>query len=97
VLALAAWLTLVPARSKAITSVAVLPFANLGSDPNTEYLSDGITEGVINSLSRLPQLRVMARTTVFRYKDTRMIRRGLGATLASALYWWAASTRAAIC
>ncbi len=48
--------------------MAVLPFANLGGDPNAEYLSDGITEGVINSLSRLPQLRVMARTTVFRYK-----------------------------
>ncbi len=68
VLALGAWLALAPARGKAITSVAVLPFANLGSDPNAEYLSDGITEGVINSLSRLPQLRVMARTTVFRYK-----------------------------
>ena len=67
-IALAAWLALTPARGKAISSVAVLPFANQGNDPNTEYLSDGITEGVINSLSRLPQLRVMARTTVFRYK-----------------------------
>ncbi len=68
VVALAAWLALSPARGKAINSVAVLPFANQGNDPNTEYLSDGITEGVINSLSRLPQLRVMPRTTVFRYK-----------------------------
>jgi len=56
------------ARSKPINSMAVLPFANTGADPNTEYLSDGITEGVINSLSQLPQLRVMARSTVFRYK-----------------------------
>jgi TolB-like protein/Tfp pilus assembly protein PilF len=46
----------------------VLPFANSSGDPNTEYLSDGISEGIINSLSRLPNLRVMARSTVFRYK-----------------------------
>jgi len=55
-------------RGDRIDSIAVLPFANNSGDPNTEYLSDGITEGVINSLSRVPQLRVMARTTVFRYK-----------------------------
>ncbi len=81
-IALAAWLALSPARGKAIDSVAVLPFANQGNDPNTEYLSDGITEGVINSLSRLPQLRVMARSTVFRYKgredDPQKIGRDLG-------------------
>jgi len=81
-IALAAWLAIVPARGKAINSVAVLPFANQGGDPNTEYLSDGITEGVINSLSRLRQLRVMARTTVFRYKgredDPQKIGRDLG-------------------
>src|SRR5262245_32564980 len=50
----------------AINSVAVLPFAN--ADPNTEYLSDGITESLINSLSQLSQLKVIARTTAFRYK-----------------------------
>ncbi len=81
-IALAAWLAIVPTRGKAIDSVAVLPFANQGGDPNTEYLSDGITEGVINSLSRLRQLRVMARTTVFRYKgredDPQKIGRDLG-------------------
>jgi TolB-like protein/Flp pilus assembly protein TadD/predicted Ser/Thr protein kinase len=55
-------------RGKAIDSIAVLPFANADPDPNTEYLSDGITESLINSLSQLPNLRVMARTTVFRYK-----------------------------
>ncbi len=55
-------------RGKAIDSVAVLPFANANNDPNTEYLSDGITESIINSLSLLPNLRVMARSTVFRYK-----------------------------
>src|SRR5215472_10066100 len=53
---------------KAIDSVAVLPFVNTTGDPNVEYLSDGVTEGVINSLSQLPQLRVMARSTVFHYK-----------------------------
>ena len=92
VLALGAWLALAPARGKAINSVAVLPFANQGNDPNTEYLSDGITEGVINSLSRLPQLRVMARTTVFRYKgredDPQKIGRdlGVGAVLVGRLH-----------
>ncbi len=53
---------------KSIDSLAVLPLANAGGDPETEYLSDGITETLINSLSRLPDLRVMARSTVFRYK-----------------------------
>jgi len=51
-----------------IESIAVLPFANLGNDPKTEYLSDGITESLINSLSQLPNLAVMSRNTVFRYK-----------------------------
>jgi serine/threonine-protein kinase len=49
-------------------SVAVLPFLNVGDDPGTEYLSDGITESIINSLSQLPGLRVMSRSSVFRYK-----------------------------
>ncbi|HEX8176849.1 MAG TPA: protein kinase [Pyrinomonadaceae bacterium] len=55
-------------RKKAIDSIAILPLTNVGGDPNTEYLSDGITESIINSLSRLQRLRVMARSTVFRYK-----------------------------
>jgi serine/threonine protein kinase/Flp pilus assembly protein TadD len=54
--------------STPITSLAVLPLANGSNDPNTDYLSDGITESIINSLSQLPDLKVMARTTVFRYK-----------------------------
>jgi eukaryotic-like serine/threonine-protein kinase len=54
---------------KTIDSIAVMPFANVGGDPSTEYLPDGITESLINSLSRLPGLRVMARGTVFTYKD----------------------------
>ena len=53
---------------QAIDSLAVLPFVNAGADPEAEYLSDGITESIINNLSQLSQLRVMARSTVFRYK-----------------------------
>ena len=53
---------------RAIDSLAVLPFVNAGADPNMEYLSDGITESIINNLSGLSTLRVMARNTVFRYK-----------------------------
>ncbi len=52
----------------AIQSLAVLPFVNASGDPQTEYLSDGITETTINSLSRLPDIRVMARGAVFALK-----------------------------
>jgi eukaryotic-like serine/threonine-protein kinase len=51
-----------------INSVAVLPFSNASADPNAEYLSDGITEGIIDKLSGLPNLKVISRTSVFRYK-----------------------------
>jgi len=57
-------------QRRAIDSVAVLPFANASGDPDAEYLSDGITETIISRLSRLPHLRVMARSTVFRYKGS---------------------------
>src|SRR6266404_5700570 len=52
-----------------IDSVAVLPLTNATSNSEMDYLADGITEGVINHLARLPRLRVMARTTVFRYRQ----------------------------
>jgi len=55
-------------RKKAIDSLAVLPFVNVASDPQLDYLCDGITESIIHTLSHLPKLRIMARSTVFRYK-----------------------------
>ena len=69
-------------RNKTINSLAVLPFVNATADPNTEYLSDGITESLINNLSRLPQMKIMSRSSVFRYKgketDVQTIGRELG-------------------
>ena len=56
------------ARHTDIDAIAVLPFVNAGGDPETEYLSDGITESLINSLSPAPGLKVMSRNSVFRYK-----------------------------
>ena len=56
-------------RAKSIDSIAVLPLTNATSDASNDYLSDGITEGIINKLSQLPKLKVMARSTVFRYKN----------------------------
>lgn len=55
-------------REKTIESIAVLPFQNTSGDPNVEYLSDGIAESLINSLTQLQQLKVIARSTAFRYK-----------------------------
>ncbi len=51
-----------------IDSLAILPFTNASGDPEMEYLSDGLTESLINSLAQLPRLRVLPRTTVFRFK-----------------------------
>src|SRR5712692_8431786 len=62
----------------AIDSIAVLPFVNQNRDPDTEYLSDGLTESIINSLTQLPSLRVSPRSSVFQYKgkDTDPIKIG---------------------
>src|SRR5262249_39680087 len=68
VIASAALYTFYPKSNQSIESLAVLPFANVGADPNTEYLADGIPESIINSLSQLPELHVLARSTVFRFK-----------------------------
>jgi serine/threonine protein kinase/tetratricopeptide (TPR) repeat protein len=54
--------------AKVIDSVAVLPFENVSRDPDHEYLSDGIAGSLINLLATVPKLRVIAQSTVFRYK-----------------------------
>jgi TolB-like protein/Tfp pilus assembly protein PilF len=63
-------------------SIAVLPFENASNEPNSEYLSEGISEALINSLSELQQLHVIARPTAFHYKrkdvDPRQVGRELG-------------------
>ncbi len=55
-------------RGPALDSLAVLPFENASGDPDAEYLGDGITESLIDNLTQLPQLTVMARSTVLKYK-----------------------------
>jgi TolB-like protein/DNA-binding winged helix-turn-helix (wHTH) protein/Tfp pilus assembly protein PilF len=56
-------------RDSPLSAMAVLPFLNVTADPDIEFFSDGLTESLINSLSQLPGLRVLARSTVVRYKD----------------------------
>jgi len=55
-------------RGQAVGSVAVLPFTQSGSDPATEFLQEGISEGITDALSQMPNLKVMASSSVFRYK-----------------------------
>jgi eukaryotic-like serine/threonine-protein kinase len=69
------------ANNEVINSIAVLPFANASADPQMEYFPDGITESIIRSLSQLPDLRVMARSTVFTYKGRTVDPRHVGTAL----------------
>jgi eukaryotic-like serine/threonine-protein kinase len=55
-------------KTSQIDSIAVLPFSNVSGDANADYLSDGITESLIASLTRVPDLKVKSRNSVFRYK-----------------------------
>jgi len=64
-----------------IDSVVVLPFANEGGDPNTDYVADGISENLINRLSQLRDLRVVPRNTAFRYKGQEVDPQALGHAL----------------
>jgi eukaryotic-like serine/threonine-protein kinase len=68
-------------RRSRLRSLAVLPFVNSGGDTEADYLSDGITESIINSLSQLPKLRVIPRSTVFAYKGVAVNPRSVGLAL----------------
>ena len=67
--------------SAAIDSLAVLPFVNVSGDPNTEYLADGIAESLINSLSRVPHLKVISLSSVLRYKGREIEAQSVGRDL----------------
>ena len=67
--------------SNEIRSVAVMPFVNETGDPQVEYLSDGMTDTLISSLSELPNLKVKARTSVFRYKGKEIDPKTIGKEL----------------
>lgn len=67
-LAISAYFYLTRESNAAIQSVAVLPFVNESGNADVEYLSDGMTESLISSLSQIPKLNVKARSSVFRYK-----------------------------
>ena len=67
--------------SKNISSLAVLPLENATGDPELEYLSDGITGSLINTLASIPKLRVMAQSTIFRYKGQEIDPQAIGREL----------------
>src|SRR5262249_49769010 len=70
-----------PRVAKSIDSLAVLPFQNSSGDPEQEYLSDGIAGSLINTLATLPKLRVMAQSTVFRFKGREIDPQAIGREL----------------
>jgi serine/threonine protein kinase/tetratricopeptide (TPR) repeat protein len=67
--------------TRKVNSIAVLPFVNATADANNEYLSDGLTESLISTLSQLPDIKVMARSTVFRFKGKQDDPEQIGQTL----------------
>ena len=69
------------AGGDSIPSIAVLPFLNMSADPDNEYFSDGLSEEIINGLSRLRNLRVVARTSAFAFKGRGLDIRDIGRTL----------------
>jgi TolB-like protein/Flp pilus assembly protein TadD len=80
-IAVSAYFYLSRKNSAAIYSIAVLPLQNTSGDQNLDYLSDGVTESIINSLSRLAPLKVMARSTMFRFKGRESDPQGVGKEL----------------
>lgn len=69
-------------RSGAVPAIAVLPFTNMGAEKEDEYFSDGLTEEVINALTKIAGLRVMARTSSFAFRGREQDIREIGARLA---------------
>jgi serine/threonine protein kinase/Tfp pilus assembly protein PilF len=69
------------AQKRTLSAVAVLPFENSNKDPSYEYLSDGLTETIIDELSQIPKLSVVARSIVFRYKNRELDPQALGREL----------------
>ena len=80
-LALSTYFYVTRKNNAAIQSIAVLPFVNESGNADVEYLSDGITESLINSLSQLPNLSVKARSTVFHYKGKDVTPQQVGSEL----------------
>ncbi|MFY9691763.1 MAG: hypothetical protein WAJ86_17630, partial [Candidatus Acidiferrales bacterium] len=70
-----------PRAAKGIDSLAVLPFENANGDPEHEYLGDGIAGSLINMLATIPKLRVMAQSTVFRYRSRELAPQAIGREL----------------
>jgi TolB-like protein/DNA-binding winged helix-turn-helix (wHTH) protein len=84
VLGLLAFLYLRPVtniKNAPVKTLAVLPFVNASQDPNGEYLSDGITENIINNLSKLSGLKVMSRNSAFRFRDNQSDTRDIASQL----------------
>jgi len=75
------WRSVFSTQSSTVDSIAVLPFENSTGDADLDYLSDGITENVINALSPLPNLRVLPRSMVFAYKGNVQDPYSVGTTL----------------
>ena len=71
----------ISSERNSMASIAVLPFENMSSDPENEYLSDGMTEEIINALTKIKGLRVAARTSSFRFKGEKIDIREVGEKL----------------
>lgn len=69
------------AQAKQIESIAVMPFVNESGNPSVDYLSDGMTETLIKSLSQIPNLAVKSRSTVFYYKGKELTPKKIGEEL----------------
>jgi serine/threonine protein kinase/Flp pilus assembly protein TadD len=71
----------IAAESARLPSLAVLPFANLSADKENEYFSDGLAEDIIDALTQVPGLRIMARTSAFAFRGKEQDVRKIGAEL----------------